>query len=66
VQGKRAIEGYNEAIRLKPDYADTCISSGVVYLWQGKKNLGCRDAQKACTLGNCKLLEDEKSKGRCR
>jgi len=33
---------------------------------QDNKILGCPDAQKACELGNCTLLEDFKGKGNCR
>lgn len=36
------------------------------HLLQDKKNLGCRDAQKACALGNCKALEVAKTLGYCR
>jgi hypothetical protein len=32
------------------------------YLKQGNKNVGCRDAQKACELGDCDLLEYAKIK----
>ena len=65
-QYQRAIEDYNEAIRIKPDYADAYYNRGVAYLLQGNKELGCPDAQKACELGNCKILEMAKSKGDCR
>ena len=62
---QRAIEDYNEAIRLKPDYVEAYNNRGVTYLLQGNNNLGCRDAQKACALGDCKLLDLAKSKGLC-
>ena len=65
-QHQRAIEDYNEAIHLKPDYAMGYNNRGSAYLLQGKKNLGCRDAKKACALGNCKALEWAKGKGDCR
>jgi len=65
-QYQSAIEGYNEAIRLKSDYADAYYNRGVAYLLQGNKEIGCSDAQKACILGNCKILEKAKSKGDCR
>jgi len=64
-QHQRALEDYNEAVRLKPDYAEAYNNRGLSYLLQGKNNLGCRDAQKACALGNCKGLEWAKSKGYC-
>ena len=61
----RAIEDYNEAIRLKPDYVEAYNNRGVTYLLQGNNNLGCHDAQKACALGDCKLLDLVKSQGLC-
>ncbi len=64
-QYEHAIENYNEVIHLKPDDAKAYYSRGVAYLNQGSKKLGCLDAQKACELGNCKLLELAKSKGKC-
>jgi tetratricopeptide (TPR) repeat protein len=65
-QQQRAIEDYNNVIRLKPDYADAYNNRGIAYLKHGNNNLGCRDAQKACDLGSCKLLEYAKDKGYCR
>ncbi len=65
-QHKRAIEDYNKAIRLQPDYASAYNNRGIAYLMQGNKKLGCPDAQKACGLGNCKLIEMAKGKGDCR
>ena len=65
-QYQRAIEDYNEAIHLEPYVAETYNNRGVTYLIQGNKKLGCRDAEKACELGNCKLLEMVKGKGDCR
>ncbi|HQL09478.1 MAG TPA: tetratricopeptide repeat protein [Lentisphaeria bacterium] len=65
-QYQRAIEDCNEAIRLKPDHASAYNNRGVAYLIQGNKKMGCRDAQKACALGICKLLEFAKGEGLCR
>ena len=64
-QYQPAIEYYNQAIRLNPNYARAYINRGVAYLLRGNKKLGCPDAQKACALGNCKLLEMAKEKGDC-
>jgi tetratricopeptide (TPR) repeat protein len=64
-QYQRAIEDYNKAIRIKQDYADAYNNRGVAYLLQDNKELGCPDAQKACELGNCKILEMAKGKGDC-
>ncbi len=65
-QYQRAIDDYNKAIWLKLDYTDAYYNRGVAYLKQGNKKQHCRDAQKKCELGNCKLLEMAKNKGDCR
>ena len=65
-QYQRAFDDYNEAIRLKPDDAAAYINRGAAYLSQGNNELGCRDAQKVCALGDCKFLEMAKKNGDCR
>lgn len=65
-QHHQAIQDYNQAIRLNPGSSEAYYNRGVVYLFQGNNNSGCLDAQKACILGNCKLLEMAKSIGKCR
>ena len=64
-QYQHAIEDFNDAIRLEQDYADAYNGRGIVYLSQGNKESGCRDAQKACELGNCKALELAKGRQDC-
>jgi len=44
---------------------DTYFNRGIVYFTQGNNKPGCFDAQKACALGNCKILENAKGKGLC-
>jgi len=63
---KQAIEDYGRAIAIKPSDADAYFNRGVVYLKQGDNISGCRDAQKACALGNCKLLKAANNRGLCR
>jgi hypothetical protein len=63
---RQAIEDFDRAIEIKPGYEMAYINRGAVYLMQGDNISGCADAQKACELGNCKLLEIEKGKGDCR
>jgi Tfp pilus assembly protein PilF len=63
---QRAIEDFNETIRLKPYDALAYNNRGNVYINQGNKKLGCPDAQKACELGICNILEMAKGKGLCR
>jgi hypothetical protein len=62
---QKAIEYLNEAINLKSDYADAYNSRAFSYLNRGDNISGCRDAKKACDLGNCKTLEVAKGKGEC-
>ena len=63
---QRAIEDYDQAIRLKPNYVEAYANRAVVFLKQGREESGCRDAKKACELGNCKTLESAKEIGLCR
>ncbi len=63
---QRAIEDFSEAIRLKHDCADFYRKRGAVYLNQGNFKLGCHDAQKACELGNCTILEAAQARRDCR
>ena len=61
-----AIENYNKAITLRPDNAYVYNNIGIINFKQGDNNLGCHAAQKACSLGMCKLLEFASIKGYCR
>jgi len=63
---QRAIEDYNCAIRMKPNDAEAYNNRGIAYFMQSNNELGCRDAQKVCAWGNCRLLELAKGQGRCR
>jgi protein O-mannosyl-transferase len=65
-QYQLAIEDFNKVILLKEDFVAAYYNRGNAYFNRGNKELGCYDAQKACALGNCKLLETAKSKGYCR
>ncbi|MDD5525227.1 MAG: tetratricopeptide repeat protein [Smithella sp.] len=64
-QYQQAIEDYNKAISLQPNYASAYNNRGIYFLSHGNKTLGCFDAQRACALGNCKLLEMAKNNGFC-
>ena len=63
---RQAIEDFSRAIEIKPGYAEAYFNRGTDYLTHGDNISGCRDARKACELGNCKLLEMAKGKGYCR
>lgn len=63
---REAIADYSEAIRLKEDDAEAYYNRGLAYLQLGENAPGCFDAQKACELGECDLLESARGKGFCR
>ena len=65
-QYQNAIEDLNQDISLVPNDVYAYYARANVYLNQGNKELGCSNAQKACELGNCKILNSSKSKGYCR
>lgn len=65
-KNKLAIEDYNKAIRLKPDFAQAYNNRAIFYLNRGDKKQGCRDAQAACKLGYCSILDMAKLKKYCR
>ncbi len=65
-QYQRAIEDFNEAIRLRPNCIDAYYKRAFIYLNQGNVKSGCSDAQKACLMGICEILDAAKSKGYCR
>jgi hypothetical protein len=56
---------FNEAISLKPEDALAYTNRAGAYFMQGNKKLFCRDVQKACALGDCKLFEMAKDKRYC-
>jgi hypothetical protein len=60
-----ALENFNRAIILKPNSAMQYNNRAYVYLILGQNGLGCDDMQRACKLGNCKILESMKDKGYC-
>ena len=64
-QVSRAIEDFNETIRLQPDFPYIYIHRGLAFFIQGNNELGCSDAQKGCELGICKILEIAKARGDC-
>lgn len=63
---RRAIEDYNEAILMRPDLASTYGNRAAAYFMQDNNKMGCRDAQKACDLGDCSNLKLAKTTGYCR
>jgi len=62
---QQAVDDLSEVISRKPDYAEAYSNRGIAYINQGDRERGCRDAQKACALGSCTLLEKTKKQGIC-
>ena len=63
---EEALADCDRALALNQNYSDAYINRAVIYLNHGNKGLGCLDAQKACELGNCRILEMAKGRGDCR
>lgn len=61
----QAIEDFDETLRLTPEAINAYHNRGISYFANGNKEFGCNDAQKACELGNCKLLEKARQKKDC-
>ena len=60
-----AIDNLSAAIRLKPYYAGAYNNRAFVYINQGDYISGCRDANKACELGDCKVRESSAGRDLC-
>lgn len=56
-QYQPAIESLSEAIRLKPDFSAAYNNRAVIHINHGNFISGWDDAQKACELGSCNILE---------
>jgi hypothetical protein len=63
---RQAIEDYDRAIQADPKFVKAYYNRASVYLTQGDIISGCRDAQKACELGSCKILGEARDRGHCR
>ena len=65
-QYQLAIYDFSKTIKLQPDYVNAYNNRATVYFKQRNEKLACLDAQRACDLGNCGILEAAKDKGYCR
>jgi len=63
---KKALEDFSHAILLNPFFASAYGNRAVVYINTGDMALGCRDAQRACELGNCVTQQAANAQGLCR
>jgi tetratricopeptide (TPR) repeat protein len=61
-----AVKDFNDALRLNPNFTEGYNNRGLTYLNHGNTELGCYDAQKACALGDCELLEYARTNKFCR
>lgn len=64
-QYQQAIKDFDEAILFDSNVAAFYNNRGGVQLRHGDKKIGCLDAQKACALKFCDLLEWAKKEGIC-
>ncbi len=62
---KLKLNDYNEAIRLNPNLAVAYESRAYFYFEESNTELACRDAIKACELGNCFIVQSSAYENRC-
>jgi protein O-mannosyl-transferase len=65
-QYEQAIKDFDDTIRFSPYYTKAYNKRAAVYLNIGNMEMVCRDAQKACELGDCRLLKYAQDKKYCR
>lgn len=65
-RSQQAIRDFDKVIRLREDHADAYNLKAAVYLNHKDMVSGCRDAKKACMLGNCATMQAAQSRGLCR
>ncbi|OQC18337.1 MAG: TPR repeat-containing protein YrrB [Firmicutes bacterium ADurb.Bin080] len=65
-QYEKAIEDFNQAILFDSNDAVFYNNRGGVHLRHGDKKIGCLDAERACVLKFCDVLEWAKKEGYCR
>ncbi len=65
-QYQKAVEDFSRVIQDKPDDMGSYNGRATVYLNTGKIEAGCGDARKACSLGDCGLLQSARVKEICR
>jgi protein O-mannosyl-transferase len=64
-QFPRAIEDFTTAISLQSNNSEAYNNRGITYIMLNNAELGCRDLQRACESGNCRILEVARNKGTC-
>lgn len=62
---QNAVDDYSEALLFQPNDTEIYHNRSLAYLFQNRIKIFCHDAQKACTLGNCKIFEWAKDKEYC-
>jgi len=60
-----AIQDFNKAIELDPNYAGAYLHRGKTFIKMGLKDKGCADLRKACELKECSGWQWAKKKGYC-
>lgn len=65
-QYEKAIEDYNQAILFDANDAAFYNNRAGVHLRHGDKKMGCLDAERACVMKYCDVLEWAKKEGYCR
>ncbi len=63
---QQAIEDFNQALLLNPNYVDAYMNRGIAYVNLNQLENACTDFQKACELGDCENKRLAKERGICK
>jgi len=63
---RQATEDFTTALSLQPGNIQAYTGRGNAYFSQGNHKFGCRDAGKACSMGECGLMKKAQDQGLCR
>lgn len=65
-QPAEALDSYNKAIELAPNFDNAYIDRGNLYTEMNDPESACYDYWKACALGRCREVGLSKQKGLCK
>ena len=63
---QNAVHDFDRVTMLNPNHVYAYHNRASLYFNMGNVQSGCLDAQKACALGNCQIIETARARGYCR
>ena len=61
----KAVEDFTRAAAFDPDFSEALVMRGDTHLVLRKVDLGCKDLEEACKMGNCARLDVVREAGLC-